>query len=227
MAQSPSLLASWDACLDHTGHWLAAPSLGQLRNVPAGTLLYDQGAPSRHFFLIREGLVRCSMLHDSGRRLLLELMGPGTMFGEGAAFDGHPRYVHAETVTDARLSVYTKEDILRAPDPVALLQGVIKIMASKQRVLAGKLLEFNSEEPEGRLRHLLAKLVAVQRRARPEDERRAAQVWLSQETLADMCGMSRISAARALRRLVEVGLVRTHARYVEVLDVQTLARPMR
>ena len=161
MTQSPSLLASWDACLDHTGHWLAAPSLGQLRNVPAGTLLYDQGAPSRHFFLIREGLVRCSMLHDSGRRLLLELMGPGTMFGEGAAFDGHPRYVHAETVTDARLSVYTKEDILRAPDPVALLQGVIKIMASKQRVLAGKLLEFNSEEPEGRLRHLLAKLVAV------------------------------------------------------------------
>jgi hypothetical protein len=30
-----------------------------------------------------------------------------------------------------------------------------------------------------------------------------------------------------LRRLAEVGLVRTHARYVEVLDVQTLARPMR
>ena len=225
MARSPSVLASWDACVDHTGPWIAKPTLGHLRSVPAGTLLYDQCSPHRYFYLIREGFVRCSMLHSSGRRLLLELMGPGTMFGEGAAFDGHPRYVHAETVSDVRFSVYKKEDVLGDPDPAALLQSIIKIMASKQRVLAGKLLEFNSEDPEGRLRHLLAKLVAVQRRASPEDERRAAQVWLSQESLAEMCGMSRISAARALRRLAEAGLVRSRARHVEVLDAQSLSGP--
>lgn len=225
MAQSPSILASWDACVDHTGPWMAVQTLGHSRQVPAGTLLYDQGAPHRYFYLIREGFVRCSMLHGSGRRLLLELMGPGTMFGEGAAFDGHPRYVHAETVTDVRLSVYTKEDVLGAPDPAVLLQSIITIMATKQRVLARKLLEFNSEDPEGRLRHLLAKLVAVQRRASREDEHRAAQVWLSQESLAEMCGMSRISAARALRRLADAGLVRTHARYVEVLNGQSLTEP--
>lgn len=224
MAKSPSFLASWDACLDHTGPWLAAPSLGQLRTMQAGTLLYDQGAPHKYFYLIRQGFVQCSMLHGSGRRLLLELMGPGTMFGEGAAFDGHPRYVHAETVTDVQFSMYTKEDILGAGEHSAeLLQGIIKVMATKQRVLAGKLLEFNSEDPEGRLRHLLAKLVAVQRRASLEDPQRAVQVWLSQESLAEMCGMSRISAARALRRLADAGLVRTHARYVEVLDAVRLA----
>jgi CRP/FNR family cyclic AMP-dependent transcriptional regulator len=164
------------------------------------------------------------MLHSNGRRLLLELMGPGTMFGEGAAFDGQPRYVDAQAMTDARLSVYAAADIVaagaRAP---ALLQDIVRIMASKQRVLAGKLLAFNSEDPQGRLRHLLGKLVAVQTRASPHDRQRAAQIWLSQESLAEMCGMSRISAARALRSLAELGLVRTHPRYVQVLDPGGLA----
>ncbi len=189
----------------------------------AGTVLYTQGEPHKHFYLIREGFVQCAMLHSSGRRLLLELMGPGTMFGEGAAFDGQPRYVDAQAVTEVVLSAYAPQDILGAQERApALLADIIKIMASKQRVLAGKLLAFNSEDPEERLRHLLEKLVAVQRRASP-DPGRAAQVWLSQESLAEMCGMSRISAARALRRLADLGLVRTHPRYVEVLDPAGLA----
>jgi ribonuclease-3 len=43
-----------------------------------------------------------------------------------------------------------------------------------------------------------------------------------QETLAEMCGMSRISAARTLRRPAHLGWVRTHARFVEVVDLAGL-----
>lgn len=214
-----SLLASWDACLAHTRPWLEDSSLGQLREVSAGTVLYTQGAPHKFFYLIREGFVQSSMLHGSGRRLLLELMGPGTLFGEGSAFDGQPRYVEMQAVTDSMLSAYTPADILaagaRTPE---LMADVVKVMASKQRTLAGKLLAFNNEDPESRLRRLLGTLVTVQRRTGGSDEARAQQVWLSQESLAEMCGMSRISAARALRRLANLGLVRTHARFVEVVD---------
>ncbi|WP_374663210.1 Crp/Fnr family transcriptional regulator [Ramlibacter sp.] len=223
MSPHPTILASWDACLGHTAEWLATPSLGQVRQMTAGTLLYAQGMPHRCFYLIREGYVQCAMLHGSGRRLLLELMGPGTMFGEGAAFDGLPRYVDAQAVTDVVVSAYAPEDIVGAGErATALMADIIRIMASKQRVLASKLLAFNSEDPEERLRHLLHKLVSVQRRASP-DTARARQVWLSQENLGEMCGMSRISAARALRRLAELGLVRTHPRFVEVLDPAGLA----
>ncbi|MEY3273368.1 MAG: hypothetical protein RLZZ341_2269 [Pseudomonadota bacterium] len=65
-------------------------------------------------------------------------------------------------------------------------------------------------------------LVTVQRRAGGSDEARARQVWLSQESLAEMCGMSRISAARTLRRPAHLGWVRTHARFVEVVDLAGL-----
>lgn len=218
-ADSPFLFASWDACLEHTGPWLADLSLGQLRTAKANELIFRQDAPHRYFYLIREGFVQCAMLHDSGQRLMLELMGPGSMFGEGAAFDGHTRYVDAWAATDVQLSAYTAEEIRNAGERApAFLESLIKIMATKQRILASKLLLFNSEDPEGRLRPLLARLVAVQQRANPADAERARQIWHSQERLAEMCGMSRISAARALKRLSDLGLIRTHLRYVEVLN---------
>jgi len=200
-------------------------SIGTLRKVAAGVVLYSQGEMHGKFYLIRHGFVQAAMIHPSGRRLMLELMGPGTMFGEGAAFEGTPRYVDAWAVTDSELSVYTPADVLGAgPDAVHLLERVVKIMGTKQRILAGKLLQFSGESPDSRLRALLARILEVQERAATSEETRANQVWLSQERLGEMCGMSRISAARALRRLADAGIVRTHARFVEVLDRERLTR---
>jgi CRP-like cAMP-binding protein len=120
--------------------------------------------------------------------------------------------------------MYTAADVLNSgPDAPRLLQSVVCIMAAKQRVLASKLLQFSSEAPESRLRRLLARLVAVQQRAEPVDPMQTRQIWITQERLGQMCGMSRISAARSLQRLAAAGLIRTHARYVEVLDVEQLS----
>lgn len=216
--------ASWDACVPYTGPWLSETTLGQPRHVAAGARLYGQNEVHRSFYLIRSGYVQTSMTHESGRRLMLELMGPGSMFGEGAAFDGAPRYVDARAVTDCELTAYVAPEILalgqRALD---LMESLIKIMGAKQRILASKLLQFSSDDPDAQLRHLLARLVSVQRRAAPTGGPRVQQIWFSQEQLGEMCGMSRISAARALRRLAEAGLIRTHPKFVEVLDAEGLA----
>ena len=215
---SPSLYPSWDACVLHTARWLATPSLGSLRHAARGTLLYSQGESHASFYLIREGFVQSDMVHDNGKRLMLELMGPGTMFGEGAAFDGLPRFVDARCVTDAVLSVYTPQDLQRAgPDSVELFAALVRIMSSKQRALAGKLLQFTGGDPQMRLRQLLARVVAVQQRAQAHAAP-VQSVRFSQEQLAEMCGMSRISAARVLKRLADEGVVRTHVKYVEVLQ---------
>ena len=220
---SPSTFASWDACVPHSSVWLAETSIGRPRQVTAGTLIYAQGTPHAPFYLIRSGFVQTAMTHESGRRLTLELMGPGSMFGEGAAFDGSPRFVDARAATDCALTAYLPADVLAAGAPsLPLLESLIKIMGAKQRILAAKLLQFSGDDPEVRLRHLLARLVSVQRRADPSGGARVNQVWISQEQLGEMCGMSRVSAARALRRLSRLGLLGTHPRYVEVLDADGL-----
>lgn len=225
MKHSPMMtFASWDACIPYTGAWLAETALGQPRQVAAGARIYGQNDAHRSFYLIRSGYVQTSMTHDSGRRLMLELMGPGSMFGEGAAFDGAPRFVDAWAVTDCALTAYVPAEILAlGPQALDLLESLIKIMGAKQRILATKLLQFSGDDPEARLRHLLTRLVSVQRRAAPAGGPRVQQIWFSQEQLAEMCGMSRISAARALRRLAEAGLIRTHPKFVEVVDAEGLA----
>ena len=218
------IYASWDACVPHTEPWLGSASIGVVSKIAAGTVLYSQGEMHDKFYLIRQGFVQAAMVHANGRRLMLELMGPGTMFGEGAAFEGSPRFVEARAVTDSELSAYTPSDVLAAgSEAVRLLQSIVRIMGTKQRILANKLLQFSSEDPESRLRDLLSRILAVQRRAPAADGVRPNQVWISQERLGEMCGMSRISAARALRRLSDAGIIRTHAKFVEVIDPEALA----
>ena len=215
--------ASWDACVAHSGIWLANSSIGRRRRIAAGVLIYAQGSRHPFFYLIRQGFVQTAMTHETGRRLALELMGPGSIFGEGAAFDGSERFVDAWATTDCELTVYAPDDIRNAGTSGALLfESLIKIMGAKQRILAAKLLQFSNEDPQARMRALLARLVSVQRRSDPSGGARINQIWISQEQLGEMCGMSRVSAARALRRLADGGLVSTHPKYVEVLDAALL-----
>ncbi|WP_082149615.1 Crp/Fnr family transcriptional regulator [Bordetella pseudohinzii] len=221
MSSEPTF-ASWDACLPHTARWLSNSDIGQRKVVPGGTRLYQQSDMHRDFYLIRSGFVQTAMNHENGRRLLLEVMGPGSMFGEGAAFEQTPRFVDAWTVTACELSMYEPAEVTKSQDAVELLEDLIKLMAAKQRILALKLLQFSNDEPELRLRHLIARVVAVQARSKNTSNTQVSQIWISQEKLGEMCGMSRVSAARSLRRMAKAGLVVTHPKYVEVLDVDGL-----
>jgi CRP-like cAMP-binding protein len=96
-------------------------------------------------------------------------------------------------------------------------------MSAKQRVLAAKLLHFAESNPELRLRQLLARIVAVQQRIHSDPRCNPLDVPYTQDQLADMCGLSRISVTRALKKLGAEGIVVTHVKHVEVLDPAALA----
>jgi CRP/FNR family cyclic AMP-dependent transcriptional regulator len=214
--------ASWDACVPHTDLWLAMPELGHLRHHSQGTTLYRQQESHKYFHLIRSGFVQADMVHSDGRKLTLELMGPGTLFGEGAAFENNLRYINAKCVTEVSLSSYLPEEVTSSPNAVALLTSLVKIMSGKQRVLAAKLLQFTSDDPESRVRQLLARLAAVQRRATQQLLSDVATVHFSQEQIGEMCGLSRVSVSRALKRLADEGVVVTHVKQIEIVDSAAL-----
>ncbi|MFM0045665.1 Crp/Fnr family transcriptional regulator [Paraburkholderia sediminicola] len=214
--------ASWDACIPHTDKWLNMPSLGRIRHHPQGTTLYREHAQHKHFHLIRSGFVQADMMHPDGRRLLLELMGPGTLFGEGAAFDNGIRYINARCVTEVALSTYSPEDITGCSDAVELLASLIRIMSGKQRILAVKLLQFSSDDPESRVRQLLARLAAVRRRAAGDGTTGTIEIHFSQEQIGEMCGLSRVSVSRSLRKLADEGVLETHVKRIEITNAPKL-----
>lgn len=81
--------ATWDACLTLAQPWLDAVHFGQVIRVDAGEFLFHEGEIHGYFYLLRSGLVSSKVLRRSGSEILLEVFGPGAIFGEGPAF---PKY---------------------------------------------------------------------------------------------------------------------------------------
>ena len=70
-------------------------ALGHRRKFKKDTVLYEQGEISTRFYFVLKGLVQISIFRADGSEVVLELMGPETVCGEGSAFDGLPRFSSA------------------------------------------------------------------------------------------------------------------------------------
>lgn len=197
---------TWAAPGDLISTLEAAEGLWRARHVARGRTLYTQGEVSTRFFLIRSGLLRISIFREDGTEVILEFMGAGTVCGEGAALDGLPRFSTATALEDTQVLEFDVSDwagAAAAPAMMALLQ----VTALKQRVLALRLEQLFSREPEGRILDLFERLAAV---AAPGAEAQGAGAvlpHLTHEHIAAMTGMTRVTVTRALARLRKQGTI--------------------
>jgi CRP-like cAMP-binding protein/rhodanese-related sulfurtransferase len=82
--------------------------MAEERVFPAGTTIFDQGAPGDCFYMIKSGKVR--IFRETKDLMMTELthLGPGDSFGEMALLTGAPRSATVEAVKDTHLRVLTK-----------------------------------------------------------------------------------------------------------------------
>lgn len=74
------------------------------KTTPAGTVLFEEGAPGETMFVLQSGRVRITKRVKDGVKTLA-ILGPGEFFGEMAILNNKPRTASAEVVEDARLLV--------------------------------------------------------------------------------------------------------------------------
>lgn len=213
--QHVSTFSSWDAARRLSAPWQARTDVGRIRRLAAGDTLYSQGDTHDRFYLVRTGLLHTTVLRPSGQALLLEIFGPGAIFGEASAFIDTQRYVTAVAVTPAVLSEYRAADIaaMVAAEP-QLAISLIQLLGIKHRILIGKLLSLTAASPQARLIGLLGRLALT-----AEDP---SQVRLTHEQLASMAALTRVTVTRALKVLAEEGLISTRSKGVEILDAPAL-----
>jgi CRP/FNR family transcriptional regulator, cyclic AMP receptor protein len=77
------------------------------RDVPAGTVIFEEGASGAEMFGILEGDVEVRLPNGAVRRL-----GPDDTFGEMAIVDTSPRSATAVAVTDTKLAVIDRARFL-------------------------------------------------------------------------------------------------------------------
>lgn len=220
--------ASWDASLTVSGPWLQAVDLGQVIRRAGGEILYAEGSQHPYFYLIRSGYVQTTLQRPNGANLLLDIFGPGALFGEGSAFTGPIRSATATTITPVVLSRYDPQAIGTAfAQQPELAISLVRLLGIKNRLLLNKLTRFTSSDPEQRLVELLARVARTWR----DDAHGAApapgattSVHLTHSQLADMTALSRVSVTRALKALAQRQLVCTRTKYVQILDPAGLER---
>ena len=189
-----------------------------------GDYIYLPGDPSASIYFLNAGRVKITGLSEEGREVLLDIIGPGGIFGEADALQGSTRTNSAQVLEDALLSEMERKDFeeLLAAHPTVSLQ-VLKRVGSRLKKVEAQLLSLVCKDVPTRLREALANLMDVESTMTLLP---FVTIGLTQQDLANLIGASRQETARALKELRDSGVLELRYRSIVVRAPEKL-RPDR
>jgi len=199
------------------GPIIRAAHLGKRRQFRGGEQLYRQGETSTLFYFILRGYVQISACREDGAEFVLEVMGHWAVCGEGAAFDGRPRFSSAYALKDTEAIVFDStivKDAFRTYPELA--DALLRITSMKQRILGVRALYLSSPRPEARIAELLHRLVELY--GSKDAEATVVDVALTHEQMAAMTGTTRVTVTRVLKRLRDEGVLQLKGRRLRIFD---------
>jgi CRP/FNR family transcriptional regulator, cyclic AMP receptor protein len=202
----------------------ALVSMGLLREVRPGNVLFARGEASNGMFAVLEGQLRACGLDDEGKQSLLTVVEPPSWVGEIPLFDGLLRTHDLIADTDGLVVHVPQEPLL------AFLDREPRCWRDMGLLLTAKLrLAFRSMEDAQRLplaARVTHRLVLIAEGYGEWSDRSAREVGVSQETLAAMLSTSRQTVNQVLKRLEAKGLVKLQYGRVEIVDLGGLRKTL-
>jgi uncharacterized membrane protein len=104
------------------------------RSFAAGQVVFQAGEPGGAMHVVLAGRVEVFLLDDDRRRVVLNELGPGEIFGELSLFDGDPRSASVRAVEPTRTFLIDRADLERlfARRPRAALD-ILTVMSRRLR----------------------------------------------------------------------------------------------
>jgi CRP/FNR family cyclic AMP-dependent transcriptional regulator len=196
---------------------LRATTRRKFRN---GDTLFHQGDPGDTVHLLDRGHVAIKVVDPRGVTITLDVLGPGSTFGEQTLVDPGARRTASviaigavETLT-IRREAFTS---LQQSHP-AVTSVLVEMLAAQVRRLSEQLLDAHSMGAEERVVKRLGRL-AVEFQIGD-----GATVPITQEELASLAGTTRPTANRALQPLVDAGVIALRRGRIDVAEVASLDR---
>lgn len=170
------------------------------REFSDGQFVQHQGDPGDAFWAVVSGHVTIGRYAADGAFTNFGVLGPGDLFGELAFFTGVPRQVDALASGAAQL-VAIDRPLLRQL-MAADVGWAELLLRSLSRQLAMALDTIDAERRLSTPERLIGLL-----RAMAADSESGDRVTATQQQLADLLGVSRVTLGAALRQLTSQGLV--------------------
>lgn len=192
--------------------YLALADCGETIVYRPGDHVFTAGEPSTYCHLVMRGVVEVFRSTDDRDRVIARL-GSGRFVGDSAVILGVPYLSSARSATYAEIRWFERDqlmDVLRSRPAVTL--GWLR---SAMATLA---------EAHGRLDVVLGRTARQQvAGALLDAPAEGGRVELSQSQLASMLGVGRQTINRALADLMNLGVVKTGYRFIEIVDREGLA----
>jgi CRP/FNR family transcriptional regulator len=190
------------------------------RRYGAGEVVFPEEETGRSVYVVREGRVRVSRWLASGRELILAYHDPPEHFGEMALLDG--RTAPATVTAVSRTSIISLdrvrfEALLREP---RFSRTLLEVLCARCRDAWQQIEIMNKRDPEARIRMALHRL--CKSHGQPVEGGTRIEMRLTHRELANMVGVTRETATRAIARLESDKLIEVRSRVFLVPDPDRL-----
>lgn len=191
---------------------------GHLVEVEKGRMLFFQGDPGDHFYLVRSGRVKIFKNSPDGKEQILLMAGPGDTFGEAALFAkiGYP--ANAQAVEKSIMISFQREKFLalihQQPDIAVNLIGRLSMLLHHLTRLVQHL---SLEDISTRLAGYLLDLA-------PENIGNGDSIILKEKkmVLASILGTIPETLSRAFARLTKDGMISVDGQKIVIKDIGLL-----
>ena len=192
-----------------------------VRALPKNRVLFRCGDEGRTVVLVLQGYIKLSTMAANGREVVLEIAGPGTIFGELAVLNGSPRRADATTLTPCRVmaidGVLFRRFVGRAPEAMF---AAIRLLSERLLAVTEQGMDAVSLPAPVRLAKALLHLAGLH--SQRTDDCVHIGFKLSQRELGAMTGLIRESINKHLNAWRAAGWIELSGGSVTLCDVCAL-----
>lgn len=206
---------------------LAEPTLSGLRQqirtrkLAKSELLFSAGDTSDSMYLVQQGRIRIWTVSAAGAEVTLNVLGPGTVFGEIGLLDGSERTAGASALDSVELLTITRGSFDNALDrDPQLARNVISFLCERLRWVSARMEDSALRSAPERLSRMLLHLVNDYGVDTPEGLQ--LSINLTQSELARWTHMSRESLNKILNRWSDEGLLEQNRGKITVQQLDRL-----
>ncbi len=183
----------------------------------ASATLFEEGQEATGIYIVLEGHVKVTRTTLDGRELILFLVRPGHIVGEGAVFQKNTHPATAIAVKSAHTLFLSAKDCHSLVQEVPLLASrILAIFAARQRMLLHKLAAQGERNAGTRVAGYILHRISLEKNSQ------RIHLAISRNDLANLLGLARETVSRQLSLLVDCGAISLEGNTVRILSEEKL-----
>jgi CRP/FNR family transcriptional regulator, cyclic AMP receptor protein len=192
----------------------------RVEHVPQDSVIFSRGDPAEAVYIVRSGIVAEFAGGPNELEIVIKERRESDFFGEMGMLLNEPYLVTTVAMRASELIVISHDEFLRlVQSEPSVMQYLLRIFARRLKISGEQLTAYAFLDAPARLAYMILRL--------ERDEGSQGSVTVSQEDLAQRCGLARQTVARILGEWRAANWIITHRGSLQLVDRTSLSNVMR